>query len=295
MFLFFALLQMVFIKAKEDQFFQSYAAQNREYKHYTLISEPIDVVIPCSEKDFSTLDLCIEGVRAHGKDIRRIIVVSSKRLTDRAEWFDEKLYPFTKESLTQQIFALTKVPSKSYLKRFKGRVGWIYQQFLKFYAPFVIPNISSNVLILDADTIFLHAVAFMNEKRGALFDVGDEFHAPYFVHAKKLIPSFQRMCQESGICHHMLFQKAILDDLFFLVESHHHLPFWIAACRSLDHQQLLNSSLSEYEIYFHFALLATDQVEIRPLKHKNAKSLQEIEAAKQEGLDCVSCHTWQRQ
>ena len=28
------------------------------------------------------------------------------------------------------------------------RIGWIYQQLLKLYAPFVIPGISSNVLVL---------------------------------------------------------------------------------------------------------------------------------------------------
>lgn len=265
-----------------------------EGKYYSFISEPIDVVIPCCDKDLSTLDLCIEGIRAHGKDVRRIIVVSPRQLTDRAEWFDEKLYPFTKESLTKEIFSEIKPSSPSVLRKFKGRVGWVYQQFLKLYAPFVIPGISSNVLVLDSDTIFLRDVTFINDRGGAFFDMGVEFYPPYFVHAKKLVPGFQRVRQESGVCHHMLFQRAILEDLFDLVKSRHRLPFWKAACRCLDHEEILHSSLSEYEIYFHFALSMTNQVEVRPLKHKDIRDLREIEVSKTGEWDHVSCHTWLR-
>ncbi len=70
-------------------------------KHYNLSNDPIDVVIPCTNKDKKTLDLCIDGIRKYGKNIRRVIVVSSKPLTDKAEFFDEKLYPFFKRRYCQ--------------------------------------------------------------------------------------------------------------------------------------------------------------------------------------------------
>ena len=43
----------------------------------------IDVVIPAHKKDIDTLDLCIDGIRKNVKDVRRIIVVSKEKLTDK--------------------------------------------------------------------------------------------------------------------------------------------------------------------------------------------------------------------
>src|SRR3989344_3913368 len=63
---------------------------------------PIDAVIPCHPKDKRTIDLVVEGIRNNVKNIRRIIIVSAAPLTDRAEWFDEKQYPFTKESIAYE-------------------------------------------------------------------------------------------------------------------------------------------------------------------------------------------------
>ena len=60
-------------------------------------SDPIDVVIPCLEKDLDTLPLCIRGIRENCAGIRKIIVVSEKQLTDAADWFNEAKYPFNKK------------------------------------------------------------------------------------------------------------------------------------------------------------------------------------------------------
>ena len=59
----------------------------------------IDVVIPAHKKDLATLEYAIDGIRKNIADVRRIIVVSKEKYTDKAEWFDEALYPF----LTQKL------------------------------------------------------------------------------------------------------------------------------------------------------------------------------------------------
>ena len=53
-------------------------------KQYQFIKEPIDVVIPSVEKDLHTLNLCIEGIRQHGANIRRVIVVSKSKFTNKS-------------------------------------------------------------------------------------------------------------------------------------------------------------------------------------------------------------------
>jgi hypothetical protein len=261
---------------------------------YLFENEPIDVVIPCTLKDLNTLDLCIHGIRSNGKNIGRIIVVSSEKLTDSAEWFPECAFPF---SMTDVAFCILQDPvaARNYLEAKNTRIGWIFQQLLKFYAPFVIPDISSNVLILDADTIFLNPVEFADEFGYPYFNVASEYHLPYFYHMDRLLKGLCKQYPDySGITHHMLFQRPILDDLFELVEENHQLPMWEALCKCIDKSHLWGSCLSEYEIYFNFTLTRTEQSSIRKLEWTNSSDLSKIETYKKKGYHYVSFHDYMR-
>lgn len=262
-----------------------------EKVHYRFSQEPIDVVIPCAPKDRETLPRCIEAIRTFGKDIRRIIVVSKEKLTDKAEWFAEKDYPFTKEDLAFEIFEHDAKMAKKFVSKKGSRIGWIYQQFLKLYAPFVIPDISSNVLILDADVVFIQPVEFMNQEGGPYFNVGGEYHRPYFKQMKRLLPDLKRIYPKySGITHHMLFQKPILEDLFFLISNRHRTEPWKAICRTISLNHVDGSCFSEYEIYFNFALLRTDQAMIRPLPFLDVHPIGDIAQYQAEGYGYITSH-----
>lgn len=262
--------------------------------HYPLTDEPIDVVIPTTDKDLPTLERCIGGIKKFGKNIRRVIVVSKKRVTNNAEWFPEANYPFSLHDVAFAICQQDSTETEKFLNKKNSRGGWYLQQLLKLYAPFVIPEISSNVLVLDSDTIFLHPVTFLNEQNGALFNVGDEYNKEYFVHADKLTNGLvvKKHSNFSGITHHMLFQRPLLKDLITTVEEIHQEPFWQAFCHFVNKTKV--SGASEYEIYFNFALSQTDQVAIRPLKWKNVTSFRSLHKAKKKGFHYVSSHSWQR-
>jgi len=261
---------------------------------YPFSDQPIDVVIPCVEKDLTTLKLCIRGIRENGANIRRIIVISKKPLTDEAEWFDESDYPFSFQEIAAALAKNN--PQVTELLLQKGaRTGWYYQQLLKLYAPLVIPGISTNVLILDADVIFLHPVTFLNEKNGGLYNPGQEYHLPYFEHANRLIPGFYKCFPEySGISHHMIFQRAVIEALFEEVERYHDAPFWQVFCQLVDPQHLSYSGASEYEIYFNYAFARTNQISIRKLKWENIQRLSEIDKYRRQGLDYVCPHAYAR-
>lgn len=258
-------------------------------------NDPIDVVIPAIAKDQKLLDLCIAGIKRNGVNVRRVVVVSPERLTKKAEWFDEKDYPFTKEEISFYLHGQNKEKSDHFLQG-KNNVGWYYQQLLKLYAPKVIPNLSSNVLVLDADTIFFRPVSFINEKGGGLYSVGDEYHEQYFDHAKRLLEGVHKVFPNfSGICHHMLFQKPILDDLMAEVESKQGLEFWKAFCLSVGECPLRENCFSEYEVYFNYAFSKTDQVQVRPLKWTNrspriALEQEKLKKLEKEGFDYASFH-----
>ncbi len=265
--------------------------------HYDLVDDLIDVVIVTHPKDTATLDLCIDGIRENCSHIRRVIVVSSQKLTDKAEWFDENKFPFSKEDIAATIVRGDKTKRESFFRNNHRSPGWYFQQLLKLYSPFLIPNISSNVLILDSDTIFMNPVKFLNQSNGGLFCISRDQTEPkrhYFAHAKRLVPDYKRIYPKVySVCHHMLFQKPILEHLFSTVEQHHQTEFWVAFCLCVDLKA--NKGASEYEIYYNFALNHTSQVALHELKWTNSPDLEHINKFKSKGYHFVSFHTYLRQ
>lgn len=259
---------------------------------FSLFNEPIDVVIPCTEKDLRTLPLCIRGIRENGKNIRRIIVISSQPLTDEAEWFDESNYPFSCQNIAEELTYHSSAYTKELFQK-ESRVGWYFQQLLKLYASSTIPNISSNVLILDSDTIFLKPVTFLNDQNAGLYNPGEEYHIPYFEHAARMIPGFYKFFPEySGISHHMIFQRSVIQALLEEVECNHKIPFWQIFCRLVDPKDLPYSGASEYEIYFNYIFTRSTQFSIRKLRWKNITKFSEIEKFKEKGYHYVCLHAY---
>jgi hypothetical protein len=264
---------------------------------YQFTQDPIDVVIPCHEKDAVQLERAIEGVKKNVKGLRRIIVISSKPFTRNAEWASEQLFPFSKQSIIQEALQNPDA-AQAYLHHPHCRAGWIYQQFLKLFAAYYIPNISSNILIVDADVVFLKPVSFLQENGAGLYAVGTEYHKPYFEYAARLLPGLNKLYpQYSGIAHHMLFQKPVLDDLFEYIHKKHQYEPWVAIARAIpmENGSIAPSALSEYEIYFNFVFARSNQVKIRPLRWKNiSESRYNNHKNLGHDYDYVAIHIWEK-
>ncbi len=264
----------------------------KQTKHFNLTKDPIDVVIACHEKDKYTLEHCILSVKKYVKNLRKIIVLSEKKLSDHAEWFNESLFPFSKESISKE-FALMDPYFYENPNKIK-RVGWYFKQIMNFYAAFIVPEISNNILILDADVIFCKPVEFTDNEGNMLHAPGKENVSFYFEHMGRLLPGLKKVIKKySGISHHMLFQKEILKDLFKLVESYHKIEFWRAYCRCVESKIMEGSGAADYEIYFNFALMRTNQIKLRPLKWENITSLYLLPHFEKD-FDFVSCHSYSR-
>lgn len=265
--------------------------------HYPLTSEPIDVVLVTHPKDKDTLDLAIDGIRTYGENIGKVFVVSSEKLTDNAYWFDESLYPFTKNDVALEIGKGSEVAASKFFNRGGHPVGWYYQQLLKLYAAYVILNISSNILVLDSDSVFISPVKFLNEHNGGLFCISRrrETKKHYCSHAERMLPSYKRVHPEvNSVNHHMLFQKPILDALFDEIEQHHKVPLWKVFCRVVDTSRKWGSG-SEYELYYNFAINHTNQVSLQELQRRSSSNLDKIGFYKAEGYELLSFHSYMRQ
>jgi hypothetical protein len=261
--------------------------------HYQFSTEPIDIVIPCAPKDKDTLEICIRSLQSCSNNIGRTIVVSKEPLTALAEWYDEKEYPFSIRDVIVEIFHGDESAAEAFMAKPGNRATWIFQQFLKLYAPFVIPGISSNVLIVDADNYFLNPIEFMTPEGAPIFNTSYEYVESYFQHAARLLLGIRRVHREySGICNYILFQRPILEDLFQLIRDQHGMEPGKALCSSVDRKDLDFSCLSEYEIYFNFALLRTDQCRIHPLKWLVTCYWNSHDAYRRAQYIYITCHRW---
>jgi hypothetical protein len=237
-----------YILLYDDKGFNQYGAEcvfKDETGEVSLVSMSCDILIPVGPRDTHKLCRVVELATKNVKHHRNVYVVSSavvwntlKQLNEsNVTWIDETSYPFQMTDI--QMYHGT-----------HGRNGWYLQQLLKLYAHQVVPGILDNVLILDSDTFILKQMDFMCDFK-YMFHTLTEHHIPYFIHMAKLHPSLVRMSQgESGITHHMIFNRTWMNALFDMVQQYTGVEFWRAF---LEHVTDTHASgASEYEIYFNF-------------------------------------------
>jgi hypothetical protein len=83
---------------------------------------------------------------------------------------------------------------------------------------------------------------------------------------KRLSPSLYRVINMSGICHHMMFETKLVQELFNLVESKHNDKFYNVFLKNVAKDDYNGAGASEYEIYFNYILnYHSDKIFIREL------------------------------
>lgn len=230
-----------------------------------------DILIVHGPSDDDILPYTVSQIRKYvkggeaGKDFRNIYIVTHDAEIDLfdADVFkgckviDEKTFPFSIKDVDKFI----QTPKRN---------GWYLQQLLKLYASLVIEEMLDDYVVVDADTLFLREITFKSSGR-YIFNMGDEYHVPYFEHMKRMHPSFEKMVKLSGISHHMIFNRMIVSEMMMLVERHHNFtPFWEVFLREVIPEQRHGSGASEYEMYFNYMLKNhKDKVIPRKIKFEN--------------------------
>jgi hypothetical protein len=167
----------------------------------------IDVVIPCIEKDFELLDLCIEAIiRNSLNPINRILIVTNSQLADRltnkyrqqiSVIFEENCIPEDVMNYVRQI-----IP--------RDKQGWVIKQILGM---FMAHNSKvAGLLVLDADTILLGKRLFLDSGKQILFPVV-EFNLWDSVTTEKTWP-FLKSLPISFTAHHILLQPGVVRNMF---------------------------------------------------------------------------------
>ena len=226
-----------------------------------------DIVIPVGPNDYSVFTKQIEFTKKNIVGYRNIYIVSPiKYDIFGCTYVSEDKFPFSMEDVSNIL-------GKS------SRNGWYLQQIIKLYAGLVIPDILDTYLVIDSDTFFLKPITFIDNGI-CLYNIGREYHRPYFVHMNKLHSSLTRQINVSGICHHMIFQTKYIRELFALVTG----DFWRVFLENVVDKE--GAGASEYEIYFNFMIKYHQKdIKFRILKWRNTGKFLD-----QKNVDYISYH-----
>tara|TARA_B100000787_G_C16176693_1_gene289425 strand:+ start:827 stop:1705 length:879 start_codon:yes stop_codon:yes gene_type:complete len=241
-----------------------------------------DIVISSCKKDEFVLQKAIESIKKYIKGYRRIIVVSNEKLTDTdgVEWFDEKQYPFTVKDMYDYMDKL--VPDE---KR-RRKVSYI-NQLIKLYAHKVIPDLLDDILIYDSDIVFIKETFFFEDDKPLYGNriVSLDPYQQYLNHHLQLHPSFdfgnklkinRRLKQSghfcSGICHHIMYNKEIIQEMINLVEKQHNKLFWkfyLKRVDTRDKNHMKHCEPANCELYYNYVnLFHPDKIRVRPITWK---------------------------
>jgi hypothetical protein len=272
---------------------------------------PISVVILAAQKDMSGLDVCIRGVLAHSLNPVVLVQVVAQRLPPRSRgevdsrvvWSDERHCIPSSRGVRQYLQGLGRDPSTA---------SWYFQQLAKLRCFDVLPaGAPQHVLVVDADFVFLRDMAFVDGQGNSVLPYGYplSWRLNTRVHrlpdrhtaleaAGRLIPGWLPVDAYSGMQHHMVFDRAILDDLVQRAQDAHGMPFWQAFLRCADPRKWTGAS--EYVLYRHFAARFfpervrhrhVDAVDVVQAEGDGGFVLPEVTAAARgSSLHAVGCH-----
>ena len=218
------------------------------YKNYLKIKNPgksrlsskvmIDILIPVVAKDLATLPFVIQAAKRNiNNPIGAIFIVGKKGVIE--DYCKKEGYQFLEEDSVLPI-------NKSdiiYNNQEWFRSGWLFQQLIKLNADEIVQN--ENVLILDADTCLARKQSFVLDDGKFILNYSDEYHFPYSSYNKILLGTGRFYL--SFICHHMIFNKAILKKLKEDIKKATNKNWIEAILHNIDYNE--SSCFSEYEMY----------------------------------------------
>jgi hypothetical protein len=224
----------------------------------------LDIMIPFHESDTPMFvdSGALHSIKTHVKGVRHIHIVSksnntfSHLLDNHTFWFDEALAPFTLSDFQSS-------------KPGRHPMGWYYQQTLKLWSAQFLPGACPNLLIIDADNLFLRDFApvtavpapspgqpctikykynLSTKESGAMhFDIDSpEYHR--FVVYMTGLP--KPMPEATAINHWQVMQRDVLHAMARSIKARLGFDSIAAAIIAFAARE---DRISEYEAYFSFA------------------------------------------
>jgi hypothetical protein len=206
---------------------------------------PFDVLIPAHHKDFGVLRHAVRATLRHVSPVRRILVVSDQHFdggSDRVSWIDEQSLAGVPSLDDVRARWAAQAPQSA------ARAPWVWQQLLKLGAKDYVADLSDQYLVIDSDVVFLRPVSFKPEPGKRFpYSLAYEYNAPYRDAYERLFGRSPAPPGHSLTAHHMLYDVALMDEMFDEIEQRHGKPWHEAYVDAVDFDQA--SSISEMDIY----------------------------------------------
>ena len=238
-----------------DLFFTKWCCNTVKAEATTVIGNSgscgLDAVIMTTGKDGWVFEKSIQSSIKHFLDVRKYYIISPnpqeliKKYSDKP-WYSDRIVVVGEETFPFSIHNITTIMFKSVaekgLYQLTGsspfehavwvRPGWYLQQLLKLYAGKVLGL--GDYILLDSDLIWFNDVNFTvncdASSRQYYYASSRQYHAAYMASISKIsgVPIIQNVTvHRSGIVHHMVIIKSVVDDLMMTSEKlHNGLPFW---------------------------------------------------------------------
>lgn len=167
-------IEILSVAAGKDLEFLGFALKNAiKYSK----NEVVKISIICPKND---LKLCQELISSENFQCEVVIVDEEKEID---------------ESIRIQL-----------KQRFNNRYGWVLQQLLA--VNFVMNSNAKGILLLNADTVMLREVQWLDFESNQILMASVEYHEPYYAFLHKTL-RFAPDPKYTFITHHMLFQPPI--------------------------------------------------------------------------------------
>jgi hypothetical protein len=174
----------------------------------------IQLLIIVSGKDIEVMDLAISSVLIFSKNQISKLTIICPAIDLESCYI--KVKNMSLDVLTEVLDEDELISTdfrKSIKQKFSSRYGWVLQQFLALDQ--ILKSKENGVLLLNADTILLESVHWLDCESNQILMVGTDFHQPYYDLLSQLL-NFSASPKYTFVTHHMLFQpvfyKSILSN-----------------------------------------------------------------------------------
>ena len=210
----------------------------------------LDAVVLTTGKDSLAFDKSIQSSLKHFVDVRNYYIVTphpadliekfrnKSWYSDRIKIVGEDTFPFKWNNISEIMIQAVQdkgvypIDGKStFEKTVWGRTGWFLQQLLKFYAGKVLGL--EDFVLLDSDVIWFNDIRFNAHcnatSRSYYYASSSQYHPSYLATLSAIsgVHKIDAPVHRSGIVHHMVIVKTVLDDLMSVSENlFGGIPFW---------------------------------------------------------------------
>lgn len=215
----------------------------------------LDIIIMTTRKNLEMLKIMLPFVRQNIINGGNIYVVSQQCIKDEIDalsdcfYVDEdNVYP----GLTyRQVASLMEEICGN-----SSKTGWYFQQFLKLAWAFKCKT--KNYIVIDADTIPLAPLCFIDSSGKFVFTKKIEYNKPYFDTIEELFNNkVSRVVDFSFVSEHMIFSVDHVKEMLALINDNEGLigsSFYEKILRATGKAHLLVSGFSEFETYGNFMM-----------------------------------------